>query len=321
MERSKNIRLGLFILIGTVFLILAIYFIGSNQSMFSSTFKVRILFNNVSGLMIGNNVRYSGIDVGTVDDIQILDDTTIEVRILIKESSVKYIKSNAIASIGTDGLMGNKLININPVATKGFPLKNGDFLKSIQSVDSDNMLRTLQKTNEDIYIVAKNLRVISERVNQSNTLWSILSDSIVSENIKNAIVDIQLTSSRSAIITGDLSNIVKSVKDGKGSLGTLLTDTIFSNKLKQTLVQIQLISDTLAFITGDLNYISRHVKSGEGTLGTLIMDTTFVNNLNESMINLKKSTKGLDSNMEALKSSILLRRYFRKQAKAKAKEK
>ena len=112
-ETSKNIRLGIFVLAGTAFLIVALYFIGNKQNLFGSTFKISAQFNNVNGLMIGNNVRFSGIDVGTVESVEIINDSMVNVVMIIEKDVQKFIRKNAVASVGTDGLMGNKLVNIN----------------------------------------------------------------------------------------------------------------------------------------------------------------------------------------------------------------
>lgn len=316
-DTNKNLRLGIFVLAGTLFLIIAMYFIGAKQSLFTSTFRISANFHNVDGLMPGNNVRFAGIDVGTVEKVEILSDSTVKVTLLIEEDSRSFILNNALASIGTDGLMGNKLVNINSAHKPGKPIQEGDVLESIHPIETDEMLRTLNRTNEDVSTIARNLRIITERVNNSNTLWSLLTDTTVAENVKNAIISIRITGERSAMITGDLSNIVKSVKEGKGSLGALIMDSALSHKLNQTIVKIRLVSDTMAYISGDLKYVSGKIRNGEGAVGTILMDTTFAGNLNQTMINLRKSSKSLDENMEALKGSILLKKYFRKQEKKK----
>jgi phospholipid/cholesterol/gamma-HCH transport system substrate-binding protein len=113
-EMSQNIRLGLFVLVGMVLLIVGLYFIGSNRNMFSKTFTLYATFKDVNGLREGNNVRYAGIDIGTIDAIDIVNDTTIRVTMLLKQDLQKVIRKNSLTNIGTDGLMGDKLMNIEP---------------------------------------------------------------------------------------------------------------------------------------------------------------------------------------------------------------
>lgn len=320
-ETSKNIRVGAFVLIGTILLIFSLYLIGAKQNLFGSTFELKSQFKNVNGLMPGNNVRFTGIDIGTVKSVEIINDSTVNVTMVIEDKVQAFIKKNATAMVGTDGLMGNKLININSSNEIAESVEDGDFLISKSPLGTDDMMRTLNITNENVKDITIDLKNIVHRLNSPNTLWSILMDTIVADNVKQAIVNIKVTGERTAIITGDLSRIVKHIKDGKGTIGALIADTSFAVKLNQSIVNIKLITDSLALVTGDMHYITSKVKKGEGGIGTVLMDTTFVNNLNETMKNVRSGTKNFDEDMEALKHNILLRNYFKKKEKEAKKKK
>ncbi|MGP8214443.1 MAG: MlaD family protein [Bacteroidia bacterium] len=314
---TKNIRLGLFVIAGTTFLIYSLYMIGSKKNLFGSTVRINAMFHNVNGLMAGNNVRFSGIDIGTVNEVKIVNDSTIKVVMLIEKKVQKYIRKDAVASIGTDGLMGNKIVNIESGSEEMPLVKENDTIRSAKPLDTDEMLRTLNRTNNNIEKITDNLKVITNRINSPNTLWSLLMDTIVAENVKEAIVNIRKTGKNSAEITGDLGNIIKATKEGKGSLGALLTDTSLSGQVHQTIVSIKLTSSRAATVTGDLDKILSRIDSGNGTVGQLLMDTTFVPNLNKSMENIRKGSQGVNEIIPALKHSFLLRHYFKKQEKMK----
>jgi phospholipid/cholesterol/gamma-HCH transport system substrate-binding protein len=320
-DSSKNIRVGLFVIIGGILFIMAMYLIGAKQNLFGNTFKISANFHNVNGLMVGNNVRFGGINVGTIRDIELVNDSTITVVMMIEKNTQKFIKKNTLASVGTDGLMGNKLVNLSAVNENSPMIEEGDVINSLRPIETDEMIRTLNRTNEDVAVIVKNLKLITQKVNSPNTLWSILMDTVIAENVKNAIVNIKVTTNRTAVITGDLSEIVKNVKAGNGTVGALLTDTTIMKKINQTIVNIKLVSDTLAYISGDFSSVSKKIKNGEGAIGTILMDTSFVHNLNRSMLNIKNGSQGLDDNMEALKHSIFLKKYFKKKEKEAKKNK
>jgi phospholipid/cholesterol/gamma-HCH transport system substrate-binding protein len=240
---------------------------------------------------------------------------------IIEDKVQAFIKKNSTAMVGTDGLMGNKLVNILTSNEPSASVEDGDFLISKNPLGTDDMMRTLNMTNENVRDITVDLKNIVSRLNSPNTLWSILMDTIVAENVKQAIVNIKVTGERTAIITGDLSRIVKHIKDGKGSVGALIADTSFAVRLNQSIVNIKLITDSLALVTGDMHYITSKVKKGEGGIGTVLMDTTFVNNLNETMKNVRSGTKNFDEDMAALKHNILLRNYFKKKEKEAKKKK
>src|SRR5690349_4088004 len=102
----NNFKLGLFVITGGFVLVLLLYMIGKNRSMFGSNFILKARFTNVQGLKPGNNVRFAGIEVGTVKKINIISDTLVEVEMYVEKNMKKFIKKSAIVNIGTDGVMG-----------------------------------------------------------------------------------------------------------------------------------------------------------------------------------------------------------------------
>lgn len=318
-EVSRNIRLGMFVIAGTILLIASLYLIGNKQNLFGSTFRISAKFYNVSGLMAGNNVRFSGIDVGTVEKVEIINDSSVNVVMVIEKDIQPFIKKNAIASVGTDGLMGNKLVNINSVKNDSESVSEGDILQTLRPIEQDEMVRTLNETNENMKAITSNLRTITDRINSKNTLWSLLMDTVVADNVKASVVNIKIASNSTALLTGNLKNISDDIKNGKGSLGALITDTTLSGKIKQIIVKLEKVSDTAAYITGDFSKISKRLEQGQGSAGVLLKDTTFVHNLNTSINNFNKGTLILNEDLEALRHSWPFRKYFRKKEKGKLK--
>ena len=311
--------MGAFVLSATILLIMGLYYIGSKKNIFRKTIKLTSKFANVGGLMPGNNVRYNGINVGTISKIYVISDTLIKVDFTLEEKVSKFISKDAIATIGTDGLLGNKLINITPGKAVFARVQSGDSLRSISPLQMDVALRNLSITNDNLMEISSNLKVVSSGVNNEKSVWNLLSDTLLAHNIHNVVVSLQITGNNTASISGDLRSILHNVKAGKGSIGALITDTSFSHQLHQTIVGFKSVSDSFALITGDFKEISSNLKSGKGAIGTLLTDTNFVYNLNSSMNNIQQGTKGFDDNMEALKHSILFRKYFKKkQSKIKS---
>ncbi|MEO7313921.1 MAG: MlaD family protein, partial [Ginsengibacter sp.] len=164
-KAMNNVKLGAFVLAGLVFLVVLLYMIGRNQNMFGSNFILIAHFENVQGLKAGNNVRYGGIDVGTVKKINILNDTMMEVVMTIDEKMKSIIHKNALASIGTDGLVGNKVVNMVSAKQPSSPVEDGDIIATKSLSDMDEMLETLDKTNNDINIIAGEMKTAMQRVN------------------------------------------------------------------------------------------------------------------------------------------------------------
>lgn len=315
---SKNIRVGIFVMIGTGLLIFSLYLIGTKQNLFGSTFTLKAQFHQVNGLMPGNNVRFTGIDVGTVKSVEIINDTIVNVEMVIENKVQIFIKKNATATVGTDGLMGNKLININASNQNAPSVEDGDVLRTKNPLGTDDMMRTLSITNENVKDITMNLKHIVQKLNSPNTLWNILMDTVVADNAKNAVFQIKLTGERTAEATGDLKQIIKEVKQGKGTIGQLIKDTSMVRQLNKSMLNIKQISDSLTLVVNDMHFISGKIKTGEGAIGKILIDTAFANNMNQGMIHIKNGSKHLEENLEALKHSILLRKYFKKQAKERS---
>ncbi|HEU4718787.1 MAG TPA: MlaD family protein [Bacteroidia bacterium] len=316
-KTSRNLRLGFFVLLGTLFLVLGLYMMGNQKNLFGSTFHLKAYFKNVNGLMEGNEVRLFGINVGTVESVEIKSDSAVEVVMLIKEGTEKYIKKNCLAKVGTDGLMGSKIVNLQNPPQGATIVTDGDIISVDNGINTDEVMRTLNATNENIKTITDDLKDITGKLRGQNSLWKLLGDSVLAQNLNSAIVNIKLTGQNTAIISGDLSTIIRNVKNGKGTIGALVTDTSLATQVKQSVVNIDFISDRLAVVSGNLDVLTTTAKNGQGSVGQLIMDTTFVHNLNQGILTVNKGAQGFSDNMEALKGTWPLRRYYKRQAKGK----
>ncbi|TRZ74333.1 MAG: MCE family protein [Bacteroidetes bacterium] len=221
-----KIRLGLFIAGGLALFVIAIFIIGKQKNLFNPVFKLTTTFYNVSGLQVGNNIRFSGINVGTVDNIIIINDSTVRVDMLIKREVQRFIKTDCEAGVGSAGLIGDRLLVITQGSNEAIMVKDGQQIGSREPVETDAIMASLRVT-------AYNAEIVSD----------------------------------------ELANIM--IK----------------------------------------------VNSGKGTIGRLIQDSTIAENLSQTMVNIKKSSKGLDENMQAAKHNFLLKGFFNKKAKAEKKTK
>ena len=225
-SQKFKIRLGLFIMGGLLLFIIAVFIIGRQKNLFNPVFNLTSTFYNVSGLQVGNNVRFSGINVGTVDNIKIINDSTVKVDMIIRQEVKQFLKEDCEVAIGSEGLIGDRLLIITQGSASAGPAIEGQELGSIEPVETDAIMASLEVT-------AGNAEIISE----------------------------------------------------------------------------------------SLAEIMMKINSGQGTLGRLIQDSTIAENFNQTMLNLKKSSQGLNQNMEAAKHNFLLRGYFNKKAREAERKK
>jgi phospholipid/cholesterol/gamma-HCH transport system substrate-binding protein len=163
---SQKIRIGIFTFIGLLVLIAAIFFIGNQKNLFSSTIKLSGTFKNVNGLQVGNNARFAGINVGVVNDIEIINDTTVKVTLNIEQNVKKFIKKDAKMSIGSDGLMGDKLVVLSPGGANTTDVVNdGDKIGSVNPVDVDKIIAKFTKMADNAGTLIDGLSQIVAKVN------------------------------------------------------------------------------------------------------------------------------------------------------------
>jgi phospholipid/cholesterol/gamma-HCH transport system substrate-binding protein len=319
---ENNVKLGAFVLAGLIALLLTFYGIGKNKSIFNSNFKLKARFSNSNGLLQGNNVLYSGIQAGTVKTISIVNDTTIEVILLIDHKLKPFIHKNAMVSIGTEGLMGNKVVQILPGRGIALPIEDGDLLTTIRSKNMDEMLQTLSKTNENIEGISEALKQTVVEINQSAILEFIKDKQIV-KSLRSTLENVNQTSVQAKELSQNLNRVVKDVKKGKGAAGLLLNDTSFASNLSKAVRKMSSASDHANNLTIQLEQMSknmnRDLQHSNGFLDFLIKDSLLIKKLNSSMDHIEKGTDGFNQNMEALKHNFLFRGYFKKLEKQEKK--
>lgn len=312
----NHIKLGIFVSAGLFFLILLLYMIGKNQNLFGSTFVLKTKFEDVHGLVPGNSVRFSGISAGTVKNISVLDDGTLEITMLIRTKMKKFIHKNAQANLGTDGLMGNKLINIVPVKAAAPIVDEGDILANGKSVDTETMLAIIDQTNQDVAIIASGLKATVQRINSSAAFWEILNDQTLPHNLRNSLSNARRATNGANDLVNELRLLVADVKAGKGSLGSLLRDSSFSQKLEEAVEKIKNIGIQADTLSGHINAlvvsIDKDINSGGGITNALLKDQGLVIKMNSSLNNIEKGTESFNQIMDALKKSFLFKGYFKK---------
>ncbi|MCG8318825.1 MAG: MlaD family protein [Cytophagales bacterium] len=317
----KNIKLGAFVTVGIALFIVAIYLIGNEKNMFGDTFELNALFGNVNGLQSGNNVRFSGINVGTVEEVIITNDSTIEVRMIIESDVRKYIKKDAIASIGSDGLMGNMLVNISPGNGNRPPVENNDYILSYSRIKTDDILNTLSMTNENAALLVSDLLKITQNINEGKgTFGALLVDTVLTAALRQTILQLNNAAYNTEQISDNLIKTTEKLNEDEGLLGALIGDRGLTKKLDTIMENLTNTSDYLTATSSKLETFIDHLEDGEGVVSMVVHDTVFVNDLKQTVANINEGSARFNENMEALKHNFLFRRYFKRQAKKQNKK-
>jgi len=315
MKNKKELnsgKLGLMVIAGILFLVFALYMIGRNQNIFGSSIAVVAVMDNVNGLVPGNNVRYKGMDIGTIRSIDMESDSSIFVHFLIKRKMQSFIKQNSLTSITTDGLMGNKILQIIPQVGNTREIVEGDTLYPQDGLSTDEMLKKLGSTGDYFERIAVNLYEITNKLNQSQALWSLLSDEEIATELKETIRELNRASQNATAMTKVGKEMIQEFKNGNGLVNKVFTDSIMSDKLMNSMENVMLTSEKAVALMNDMKIWLESVQNADGTAQLILKDSTFKAEIQQTITNLEAGTDNFNQNMEALKQNFLFRRYFRK---------
>lgn len=190
-------RLGLFIIVGIILFVLGIFIIGKQKNLFNPVFSLRANFQNVSGLQVGNTIRFSGINVGTVDDIQIINDSTVKVKMLVKKDVQKFIKVDSRASIGSEGIIGDKVVVISQGNGSDKIVQNNQVILSNEPIETDAIMRSLQVTADNAAVASDDIAGIVAKINNGEgTLGRLIQDKEMADNIDKTIVNMKTSTKK-----------------------------------------------------------------------------------------------------------------------------
>ena len=318
---SQQIKLGVFIVIGSVLLIIALYFIGNRQHLFTKNITIYAVFENVNGLQLGNNVRYSGINVGTVSKIEMNDSAKIIVEMNVEEKTGKFIRKDAIATIGSDGLVGSMVINILPGKLRLSNVVSGDTINSYSRIGADDMLSTLNVTNENAALLTADLLKITNKILEGKgALGLLITDSTLTRDIRQTITKLRETTESTSSSLKKVNYILSKIDMKKSPAGILLSDTLSGNQVATIIENLDNSSQDINKVTENLQQLILEIKNGEGALNYITKDKTLVKDLDSTIYNIKESSIKLNENMEALKHNFLFRGYFKKLERQKNRE-
>ncbi len=319
---AQNFRLGIFVFAGVFIFVLAVFLLGNRQNLFGDNVRVSSVFKDVNGLQMGNNVRFAGVNVGTVRGITIKSDTAIIVDMLISEKTAQLIKKNALATISSDGLVGSMIVNIIP--NDNFieaRIESGDTIASISKIATADMLTTLNTTNENAALLTQDLLRITNTINKGEgLLGALIKDEAMVDDVRKSLSNLQQTTQTAKITMNDLNRIINEINFDDNVAGMLLKDTVSARKLAAVFENIENSSKEIEALTKNLNAFSETLKNNDGLLNYALHDTTVVRSLDATLKNVEEASERLNVNMEAMRDNFLLRGYFRRLERQEARE-
>lgn len=332
-KNLNSIKLGAFVIVALVLFVYGLYRIGDRQSFLTNTMTLYVDFQDVKGLRPGNNVRYSGITIGSVEAINILNDTTLRVSLAVEQEAKQYMRKNARAEVGSSGLVGNMLINIQPTPGKANPVAPGDVLSASRSVEMNEMVDLLATSNQRIEQITEQLLQITEKINEGQgSMGMLLNDEGMAANLSQSMEQMSATSRSLNNASRSLSDLLAEANAGRGNLGYLMRDTTLKEQVSRlsghldTLVTVrtepvldsmEALASSLTATSRSVQFLVEHLDEKEGLVGALLADSSMTADLRATLHNLERGTDKFDENMKALQSSWPFKKYFRKKDREK----
>ena len=331
----RSVIVGIFVLVGIIIFVAGVFVLGGQQKRFTKSIRLITLFKDVGGLKVGNNVWFSGVKIGTVKRISFTSSAQVEVDLNIEQSSQQYIRKDANASIGSDGLIGNKIVVITGGTNSHPEVEDGDKLKTAEALSSDQIMATLQENNNNLLRVTNDFKELVGNLRRGKgTVGAVLTDSLVAENFKRAMRNLEKASDNTVKVTGSVSQFAARLNT-KGTLANeLVTDTTIFRRLSrtanrleatatsadQTVGNMNKASETLSRTSNNLHQASEKLNNTNSPLGVLLTDQETAKNLRTTLRNLSQGSALLNEDLKAAQSNFLLRGFFKKQAKQTAKQ-
>jgi len=306
----SELRVGLFVLVGLLILAVGIFYV-TGAGVFGPKYRIKTYLPEVSGLSNGAPVRLDGVDVGTVDQIRLMQREpgkrpdhmhNIEVVMRIDKNYKQDILTDSTASLVTEGLLGNRYVTITRGYT-GVPLEEGQAVPGTE----EKAIKEVVERSADVLL---NLKALSDDVEDlingvkrgKGTLGKLLTD----EQVYNRLNSVLAKSDQ----------IATNLQAGQGTIGKLLVTDDTSVKANKALDQINAILDDLRAQKGTMgkllydptlydqakealtngNAVLGDVRAGKGTLGKLATDETLFNKLRDTSSNLSEATAKLNQN-------------------------
>jgi phospholipid/cholesterol/gamma-HCH transport system substrate-binding protein len=257
-QRASQVRVGIVIIIGLLILVFAVYQVGRLFDVFASRYPLVTLVENSAGITTGAPVTLAGRRIGQVDEITFIPveervgTANIRIRLAINRAVQDQIRADSRAALRTQGLLGDRFIDISPGSPGLRVLRPGDTIPSVPALEIEAVLETAAATMGDVQAIAVDLKAMTERLARGEgTAGALLTDDRLYERLTAA--------------TNELGALVAMVNRSDGTVGRLIRDPALYEQLERSLAR--------------LDEVGAAVLDGQGTLGRFLNDDSLYEDL------------------------------------------
>ena len=258
-ERAAKLRVGIFVLVAVLAFLATIYALGARARLFESRYTIYADFTQVAGLAEGATVRLAGIQIGRIKSITLSPEPGGKVRVAmsVTKQYANRIRKNSIAGIATQGLLGDKIVEISVGTAEFPPIQAGEVVATLDPFEITDAVAQSAETIKSVTALAESLRKTAESLNQSG----LIEDAAVTLKTARTLADslgkdasATLTSART--VTERAGRLVDQIEQGRGWAHTLLYEEPEALRRLNTVI-------------GSTQTLLDRVERGEGALGVL----------------------------------------------------
>lgn len=312
-QQKRTVIVGIFVLLGILFLVAGVLTIGNLRNTFSRKLHVSAVFDDVNGLQKGNNIWFSGVKIGTIKTVQFMGGQGVKVVLNIDQAARQYIRKDAKVKISTDGLIGNKILVITGGSEKEEAIEEGDSLSVEKTLSSEDMMNTLQENNRNLLDITKDVRKMSKRISSGQgNIGKIIHEENIYQDLSAAAANLKTASARAGSLVESINVLAKKLNTKGAFIDQLSTDTTLYPNLRRSVEQLRTMADSASALVSSLKTASTNTRT---PAGMLLHDEEAGADLKTTLRNLSTGSKKLDEDLEALQHSWPLKKYFKKKNK------
>lgn len=293
---------GAFVLGGLLLFAVALFMIGDRQMAFARTFPLYTEFAKITGLQPGAVVRVSGAKAGSVKEI--LPPATpagkFRIRLDIREDLHGLIRTDSVASIATEGLVGGSFLAIRTGGAEAALAPVGSTIAGKEPFEIADLVEQMGDTIKKVNVTIDDLKGdvrhaiqgVSGTVDNANALLTAVGG------------DVKAMASSGARFTGDLADVSSGIKSGKGTLGLLVNDEELYRRATSVAKNAEEIAAEVRGVVDDARKAVATLNAPDGPVRGMTA------NVKQTLDGAREAMAGLAENMEALKHNFLVRGFF-----------
>lgn len=307
--------IGIFIAVAIAVFILAVLMVSGENNFFSKKFTLKVSFNNITGLKEGNNVWYSGMKVGTVEQIILKGNKLIEVVLSVEEKAHPFIFKNATARISSEGFVGNKIVVIEGGSEQLGVIGPGSYIKMASATGSDDLLATMSQSTNNLLAITENVLGMTQKISRGEgAIGKMIYDPALAVKLENSATSIYDATAGSKQVIGNLQQFLGRLNAQGSSVNKLLEDTVIFSQIKKSVVQMNTAVNRTEEFTRNLENLSAKLAGENNTVNLLLNDPKSTEDIKTMIENLRAASIRLNEDLEALQKHWLLRGVLKSKA-------